>query len=240
METARTCLQSDVMLGYLYSIGISFKDSWEEGQKKQLLRIAGNHFRPAAASIRQNSYVLRKALELIAVADPGFVDFYTEYLTRVPEEKCQIKQAMFQFVVQNEIDDAKVAKFYECFFKASDLNKWIANALIARYGRGCEKTSQKKLAKLARTLTGAVAASDRTTVPPYLVVLLAELFGSDTENPLQEDKYAVKPAWQAVKNYLAWEPNEVFASAVVNIWNGVELTEAEAAAVQGAMMAGQQ
>ena len=240
METARTCLQSDVMLGYLYSIGISFKDSWEEGQKKQLLRIAGNHFRPAAASIRQNSYVLRKALELIAVADPGFVDFYTEYLTRVPEEKCQIKQAMFQFVVQNEIDDAKVAKFYERFFKASDLNKWIANALIARYGRGCEKTSQKKLAKLARTLIGAVAASDRTTVPPYLVVLLAELFGSDTENPLQEDKYAAKPAWQAVKNYLAWEPNEAFASAIVNIWNGVELTEAEAAAVQGAMMTGQQ
>ena len=231
LSVAQSCLQSDVMMGYIYSISVSFKDGWNESQKRQMLSIAKRHFDSYATSIKQNNYVLRKALELIAVFDPEFVDFYSEYLTRVPGEKNQIKQAIFQFVVQNEESDEKVAKFFENFFKPQDLNKWIADVLIRRYGRGTSKTNQKKLSKLVKLLAGGLNVQDRNSVPPFLVVLIAELCSNDIENPLQDDKYTMKPVWQSVKRYMADESNSVFESAIVNIWNGITLTEEEEMAV---------
>ena len=85
------------------------------------------------------------------------------------------KQAIFQFVILNEESDEKLAKFFENFFKPQDLNKWIADVLIRRYGRGTSKTNQKKLAKLVKLLSGGLNVQDRNNIPPFLVVLIAEL-----------------------------------------------------------------
>ncbi len=228
---AQECRQSDVMLGYIYSIGTALKDGWKDGQKRQILSIARRHFEPYASSIPQSCYVLRKALELIAVTDPEFVAFYTEYFTRVPGENNQLRQAAFRFVAMYEPDDGKVAKFFETFFKASDLNKWVAYTLIQRFGRGASRENQGKLAKLVKTLTAGLNVRERETVPAYLVVLVAELCGGDTENPLRQDKYTIRPAWRAVENYLTAEKDDVFSSAVQKIWQGAELTEEESSAV---------
>lgn len=227
MEMVKGCRQSDIMMGYVYTIAFYFKDGWNESQKRQILSIAKRHFEPYASAIRQSDYVLRKAMELIAAIDPDFVSFYSEHLTRVPGEKNQLKQAMFQFVIQHEPDDERVAKFFETFFKVSDLNKWIADALIQRYGRGTSKENQQKLSKLVKILAGGLNAQDRRSVPSYLIVLIAELCSNDIENPLQYDTYTMKHTWQALQNYLKEETNEVFSSAIMNIWDGNELTEEE-------------
>lgn len=231
MRLAGTCQQSDAMLGYIYTIGVFFKDGWDAGQKSQVLTMAKSHFTPYATFTKQNSYVLRKAMELIAVMDPGFVDFCTEYLTRVPGDNNQLKQAVLQFAVLHSPDDVKVAGFLETFLKTPDLNRWIADALIQRYGRGTDKENHKKLAKLVKNLAGGFSTQDRASVPKYLPVLIAELCSNDTDNPLQADSYTIKPVWKAVEKYLADEVNEVFSSAIVNIWNGTELTEEENQAV---------
>lgn len=235
MEMAQACRQSDVMLAYVYTIAFYFKDGWDDSQKRKILGIARRHFDPFASSVKQMEYIRRKALELIAVMDPDFVDFYTEYLTRMPGEKRQLKQAIFQFVILYETDDSKVAKFFEQFFNAADLNKWTADVMIQRYGRGTSRENQKKLSKLVRILANGLDGQERKAIASCLVVLIAELCGADGDNPLQEDKYTMKPTWQAVEKYLSEETNEAFASAITNIWNGVELTEEESAAVLAAM-----
>ena len=223
----QSCRQSDVMMGYVYAIGINFKDGWNADQKRQMQSIAKRHFEEYALSLKQNSYVLRKAMELIAAFDPNFIDFYTAYLTRVPGEKSQMKQAMFQFAIRNEADDVRLAKFLETFLKVSDLNKWTAEELIKRFGRGTSKLNHKKLSKLVKLLVAGLNVQDRGAIPKFLVVLIAELCSNDFENPLQSDKYTMKPTWQALKKYLDEEPNTIFASAIVNIFNGVDLTEEE-------------
>ena len=90
-----------------------------------------------------------------------------------------------------------------------------------------------------KNLVKGMDVSDPSSIPKYLVVLIAQLCSNDVENPLQDDKYTMKPAWQAVNEYLEQEQDEVFAMAVVNIWNGTDLTEEEDAAIQ-AILKGQQ
>ena len=236
MELARGCLQSDMMLGYIYTLGVYFKDGWSSSQKRQILSIARRHFDQAAGSIRQNAYIMRRALWLISSMDPDFVEFYTRCIKEGSQEKEQLRQAMFQYTVENEADDTKTGKFFDAFFRVTDLNKWIAAALISRYGRGQKKEHQKCLAKLVKTLAGGRSAADRKNVSRYLVVLIAELCSMDTENPLQEDTHTITPVWQAVKNYLEEEPNGDFSSAVISIWNGTDLTDEESRAVEEAFL----
>ena len=227
MKLANECLQSDMLLSYIYILGCYFKDGWKEDQKKQLLSVAKRHFAPFADAVRQSYYVMKRAMEYIAVTDRNFVSFFQEYLDRVPGEALQIRQTLIQYVVLYEVDDEKVAGFLNRYFKVSDLNVWITNALIQRYGRGTSKEHQNLLSKQVKLLSNALKAKDRTSVPPYLAVLIAELCSGDVENPLQNDKYTGKPVWQAVKSYLQEEENEMFCRAIVNIWNGTELTEEE-------------
>lgn len=220
--------QSDLMLGYVYAIAISFKDGWNEAQKKRILNVAKRHFGPYASAVKQNGYVLRKALEVIAMADPDFTDFYRDYFTRVPGEKEEIRQSAFQCVLTYEADDTKVGSFFEEFFKAAEMNKGIMKKLIARYGRGTDKSNQKTLAKLVKMLADALKKMERNDMARDTVILLSELCSGDVENPLMQDKYIKKPVWNAVEKYLVEETDDVYSSAIRNIWNGVELTEEEA------------
>lgn len=235
IEQIKNCKQSDVMRGYVYTIAQAFKDGWNEQQKRQIWSIAKEHFKPDASMIGQNSYVMRKALELIAAIDPEFVDFYTEYLRRVPEKKSKLKKVMLQCVVLNEKDDIRVAKFFDEFFKTSELNKWIVQALVQRYGRGTSKEYQLKLSKLVKTLAKGMDVQNGTSISRHLVVLIAELCSDDIDNPLQNDKYTARPAWQALQGYLDEEADMVFCSAIVNIWNGTTLTAEEEAKVQAVL-----
>ena len=73
--------------------------------------MAKRHFSSVTFSIKRNNYVLIKAVELISLFDSDFVDFFTEYLRRVPSEKTQIKQLLFQFVIRNEVDDERIINF---------------------------------------------------------------------------------------------------------------------------------
>lgn len=112
MNIARTCRQSDLMLAHIYTIAARFKDSWNDNQKRQLLVYARQHFSSFAVSVKQNFYVLRKALEVIGVFEPdGFADFCTDYMPRVCGDSTQFKNVILQLVTQYEKDDKKVAEF---------------------------------------------------------------------------------------------------------------------------------
>lgn len=228
------CNSSDVMRGYIYTIAIGFKDGWNAEQKRRMLNIAKYHFKELelSAGMWKNNYVLKAAMELIAVFDPAFLDFYTDYLNKMPGEKTQFKQAMIGFAIQNETDDIRLAKFLETFLKVSELNKWIAANLIDRFGRGTAKTNQKKLSKVVKMLTNGLNVQEQETVPKYLIVLVAELCSNDTENPLQDDKYTIKPVWQAMNKYLMNEADDIFASAIRSIFNGTSLTEEETQVIE--------
>lgn len=235
MELVNNCNQSDVLLGYIYAVAIGFKDGWTDAQKKRISDVAKRHFSSYSFSVKQNGYVLRKALELIANTDPDFVAFYSKYLTDFTVENHAIKQAMCQFVTLYEEDDAVLAKFFEKHFKVSDLNVWIAKHLITRYGREARKDNHRKLIKLIKNLVSGLNARDREGISKYLVVLIAELFSNDTPNPIHDDKHVAKPAWQGVKRYLDEEEDLNFVSAVTSIWNGVSLTEEEEETISKAM-----
>ena len=230
MKIAGACLLGDMMLAHIYQIATGFADVWNEEQKRQLLRLAKRHFAPMAGGMKQSIYIMRKAAELIAALDPDFANFYAEYLTRVPEEKKDLRQEMIQHVIRKEPDDEKTTQFLNKFLQISELNKWIALALAGRYGRESSRKNQKLLAKLVKNLTGGMKVQDFKQIPPYLPVLIAELCGSEKDNPLCTDKYTVKPAWQAIKNYLTVCGNPTLAGAVTEIWNGEMLSEEEEAA----------
>lgn len=230
MKIAGECLLGDMMLAHIYQIATGFADAWNEEQKRQLLRLAKRHFAPMAGGMKQSIYIMRKAAELIAAMDPEFVSFYTEYLIRVPEEKKDLRQEMIQHVLRKEPDDEKTTQFLNDFLQMPELNKWIALALVGRYGRGSSRENQKLLAKLVKNLTGGMKVQDLKQIPPYLPVLIAELCGSEKDNVLCTDKYIVKPAWQAIKSYLTACGNPTFAEAVTAIWNGEMLSEEEEAA----------
>ena len=238
MDLINSCNQADLMVGYVYAIGILLRDGWSELQKRTILQRAKQHFNPYATAIRQSSYVLRNALEMIASMDPNFVDFYVEYMTKMPGEAEYQKLAIFQFVLRYEKDDAKIANFFEHFFRMADMNKWVANLMIQRYGRGTEKENQQKFAKFVKNLSAGLRTKERELVQDYAVLVIAELCSRNGENPLQNDKYTVKPVWQAVKTYLAGDERTDFVSAVEKIWNDEELNEKEIQATGAIFKAG--
>lgn len=115
------------------------------------------------------------------------------------------------------------------------MNKWIAGRLVKSFGRGTEKINQKAFAKLTKKLAKLLDAPDRDSIPPYLVILIVELFSNDVPNSLHDDTYTAKAVWQSVKRYLADEPDETLVSAAEKIWNGEELSEDEEAAAAAAL-----
>ena len=227
MEVVQGCLQSDMMIGYVYAIATYFKDGWDGSQKRQILNIAKRHFTSYASAVKQNNYVMKKAIELIGVMGSDFADFFREYLTKTSGENTQIKQSILQDTILYEKDDQKVIKFLEDFLKTPDINKQIANALIQRYGRGTSKENQKKLAKLVKMISNGLLVHDKENVPQYLVVLVAELCSNDIDNPLHEDSYTMKHVWKAVKAYLEESSEDTFVSAITAILNGTDLTKEE-------------
>ncbi len=130
----QTCQQSDPMVGYLYAVGIGFREGWNSSQKRRMLTFARRHFEEYSLSVRQNSYVQRRAMELIAAFDPDFMEFYRDYLTKRPGEKSQMRQAMAQFAIQYGAEDHQVLQFLEDFLKPGDSNQWVEEKLLQRYG----------------------------------------------------------------------------------------------------------
>ena len=226
MEIVNGRLQSDMMVGYMYTIAVYFQEGWNESQKRRMLKAAKRHFEPFA-SFTQNSYVRRKALELIAILEPDFADFCRNYLTRASGENEQFKQVILQFIIRYEKDELKAVEFLKDFLKGTDVNKWMAQALIQRYGRGTPKENQKHLVKLVKTIADSLSAQDKESIPSYLVVLLAELCSNDTENSLRADSYTMKHVWRAIQNYLSDSEEGMLASAVTAIWEGTILTQEE-------------
>ncbi len=130
----QTCQQSDPLVGYLYTVGIGFREGWNSSQKRRMLTFARRHFEDYSLSVRQNSYVQRRAMELIGAFDPDFMDYYRDYLTKRPGEKSQMRQAMVQFAIQYGEEDEEVIQFLEGFLKPGDWNRWVEEKLIQRYG----------------------------------------------------------------------------------------------------------
>ena len=130
----QTCQQSDPLVGYLYTVGIGFREGWNSSQKRRMQTFARRHFEDYSLSVRQNSYVQRKAMELIGAFDPDFMDYYRDYLTKRPGEKSQMRQAMAQFTIQYGEEDEEVIQFLEEFLKPGDWNRWVEEKLIQRYG----------------------------------------------------------------------------------------------------------
>ncbi len=230
MEMARKCFQSDVMRAYIYTIGISFKDGWSDSQKRQILSVAKKHFTNEARSVSQSNYVIRKAMELIAVMDPEFVKFYTNYLEKMEWGNPKRRQVMLQYVALYEKDDDRVAKFYERFFEQPELNKWILNALIQRYGRGTPGRNRRKLSRLARKLVKGLDASGQEKNVDQVIVLIAELCSGEEESALPTA--AREAAWTTVERCLAQRAVPLFSSAVLHIWEEEELSQEESKVIQ--------
>lgn len=235
LALANNLRQSDLMLSCVYIMARYFNGKWTASQTRQILSLAKRHFDPFAGNVKQSNYVLRSALELIAAADPDFVKFYTDYLTRVPTTPSNTRQSMLQFTISYQPDAQKIADFFASYFDLSDMNKWIAGRLVKSFGRGTEKMNQKAFAKLTKKLAKLLDAPDRDSIPPYLVILIVELFSNDVPNSLHDDTYTAKAVWQSVKRYLADEPDETLVSAAEKIWNGEELSEEEETAAAAAL-----
>ena len=231
METARCCRQSDWMLGNMYMLAETFRHGWTDSQNMQILQMAKRHFLPEARRVNQNDTVGKAALKLIAVLDPEFLSFYTDYLVRTPEASRQIKQAMVQNVIIYEKDTAAAIAFLKVVLAAADVNSQIAEALIHRFGRNSDRKEQKKLAKLVKRFADEVnRPMENPKAKAKFAILIAELCG-ETGNPLCEDKYTMKYVWRAVGQWLKegesgpWK--ETLADLILMIRSGVPMTKDE-------------
>ena len=111
-----------------------FKDNWTNIQKKQVLSYARQHFTPYAAVIKQNYYVLEKALEVIGVFDDNFTDFCTDYMKRTYGNNTKLKDTIIQSIIRYEKDDKKIADFLEGFSHVSDFDKSLSILKMSRFG----------------------------------------------------------------------------------------------------------
>lgn len=231
MDIARSCKQSDLMFAYIYMIAGMFKDGWSDSQKKQVLSYARQHFTPYASAIKQNYYVLRRALEVIGLFDDNFADFCTEYMGRVYGDSTQFKNVILQLVIRYEKDDKKVADFLNKFFHLSDFNKWIAALMANRFGMETTRENQKYLVKFVKTITPGLAISDENDTSQYVAVLISELCANQNDNPICADSYTMKHTWSALGKYLSTQQDSLFVSAVTNLWNGTDLSIEESALI---------
>ena len=224
MDIARSCKQSDLMFAYIYMIAGMFKDGWTDSQKKQVLSYARQHFTPYASAIKQNYYVLRRALEVIGLFDDNFADFCTEYMGRVYGDSTQFKNVILQLVIRYEKDDKKVADFLNKFFHLSDFNKWIAALMANRFGMETTKENQKCLVKFIKTITPGLAISGENDTSQYAAVLISDLCANKNDNPICTDSYTMKHTWSVLGKYLSTQQDSLFVSAVTNLWNGTDLS----------------
>ena len=231
MDIARSCKQSDLMFAYIYMIAGMFKDGWTDSQRKQVLSYAKQHFTPYASAIKQNYYVLRRALEVIGLFDDNFADFCTEYMSRVYGDSTQFKNVILQLVIRYEKDDKKVADFLNKFFHLSDFNKWIATLMANRFGMESTRENQKYLVKFVKTITPGLAISDENDTSQYVAVLISELCANQNDNPICADSYTMKHTWSALGKYLSTQQDSLFVSAVTNLWNGTDLSIEESALI---------
>lgn len=227
MEHAKTCKQCDPLLAYIYSIAIRFRDNWTDAQKRQIVNLAKRHFDAYSTSIQQNKYVLRFAMEMIAALGSSYSDFAREYLTRVPGLDGALKQYILQYVIRFEMDDEKAIRFLEDYMKVADVNKWISHHMIARFGRGTDKSMQKKLVRVVKNLANGLGGAETDPEHQFLVLLVAELCCNSGDNPLANDTYTMKNVWKAVKRYLDAAESDLLTQTVTAIFNGTELTEEE-------------
>ena len=114
------------------------------------------------------------------------------------------------------------------------MNKWIAQELINRYGRGYLRNNWKMFSKLIKLLIGGLKIKDTNDISCYLIILVAELYSNNIEDAHKDDKYVVRPVNQALSRYLAEETNSYFKSAITNILSGATLLEEEINAVEEA------
>lgn len=235
MEIAGRCHQSSFMFAYIYTIAVMFKDSWTDSQKKQVLSYARQHFTPYASSIRQNYYVLRKALEVVGLFGSNFADFCTDYMGRVCGDSTQFKNVIIQLVIRYEEEDKKVADFLNEFFRLSDLNRWTAILMAERFGNGTSKKNQKYLKKFVQTIAPGLAIDDENHTSQYAALLIAELCSDEADNPLRKDKMLMRCTENALKNYLNREENSVLASVIQDTWRGSQPTVAETELVNSSM-----
>lgn len=213
-----------VMFAYIYMIAGMFKDGWTDSQKKQVLSYARQHFTPYASAIKQNYYVLRRALEVIGLFDDNFADFCTEYMGRVYGDSTQFKNVILQLVIRYEKDDKKVADFLNKFFHLSDFNKWIAALMANRFGMETTKENQKCLVKFIKTITPGLAISGENDTSQYAAVLISDLCANKNDNPICTDSYTMKHTWSVLGKYLSTQQDSLFVSAVTNLWNGTDLS----------------
>ena len=196
LALANNLRQSDLMLSCVYIMGTILQREMDRQSDTADSLPCKETFRSLCRQCKTEQYdVLRSALELIAAADPHFVKFYTDYLTRVPTTPSNTRQSMLQFTISYQPDAQKIADFFASYFDLSDMNKWIAGRLVKSFGRGTEKMNQKAFAKLTKKLAKLLDAPDRDSIPPYLVILIVELFSNDVPNSLHDDTYTAKAVW---------------------------------------------
>lgn len=111
-------------------------------EKKQVLSYARQHFTQYATVIKQNYYVLEKALEVIGLFDDNFTDFCTDYMSRIYGNNTKLKDTIIQSVIRYEKDDRKIADFLEEFSHVSDFNKRFSILMMSRLGVAMAEENQ--------------------------------------------------------------------------------------------------
>ena len=236
MDAAGQCKQNDMMLAYIYSIALEFKDSWTEQQNRQILNMAKRHFDSNFSFIPQHHYVQRKAISLIAELELDFTGFVENYFNISGDTSDIIRSAMIFCVVSKEDSDEKLARFLKNNVKASDMNEHIARILNQRYGYGTTKENQQYFAKFVKILADGLKVKDKNAIPKYLPVLITELCSLDVHNPLRDDTHTVKYVWKALKVYLDNEEDVEFRDILKMIWDGKLLTTEKLQYVRGFML----
>lgn len=224
LEMADTCYQSDILLGYLYEIASKLCYGWNETQKRKIRRLCTRHFQEQARFVAQTVYVLRKAIDLLAVLGGDFIEDYKTYLERriVPEA---IQYALYENALVWEPSDEKVLEFIKDR-KVSEFSPRSIQALIRRFGVGTPKEHQNFLKEIVKS-TAEFITSGECEHPEYYLMLEAQLCGAEVHHALLGNKKLMKQVRASIDQHYGGRQKDSFYCALQNLLDDIPLLEEE-------------
>lgn len=129
IDMAKNCNKMDMLLGCLYEISLTLGEEWNNEQRNQILKIAKSHFFKHTFTIRQRAYTLKRAVKIIVAYDPDALDFFADYLHRVPEEDLSIRQEICSQLLFRGDNKKEVLELIRKTLKVEEITEHIRNMI---------------------------------------------------------------------------------------------------------------
>lgn len=224
VEMSDSCYQSDILLGYLYEIASKLCHGWTDEQRRKMKRICERHFQEQAKCVPQTVYVLRKAIDLIAVLGGNFIEDYKRYLERrmIPDA---IQYALYENALVWEEDEEKVLGFIKDR-KASELSPRSVQMVMRRFGVGTKKEHQQMLKDLVKS-TAEFVNSEECAHPEYYLMMEAQICGAEVPHALLSNKKLMKMVRSSIDQYYEGRQKDNFYCALQNLLDDIPLSVEE-------------